>query len=253
MKMHSTRLLAVALLGVLSLGISSCGEAPGSVPEVPATELAAEVAELDAVHDIMVPLWHDAFPARDFTAIQEMTPRFEPLLAALDAAELPGILQDDQASWDEGKARLLETFQGLKAAAEGGDQDGMLAYAEAFHMNYEGLVRIIRPILPELETFHQHLYGLFHYYGPGYDLEKIQRAADSMTEALVPLTTAELPSRLADQQGAFESAVESLSAAMTGFQESLLNPRKAAVEEAIDAVHTAYQGVEGIFDGGRHD
>ena len=41
-------------------------------------------------------------------------------------------------------------------------------------MIYEGLVRIIRPPLPELEAVHQHLYGLYHYYGPGYDLEKIR-------------------------------------------------------------------------------
>jgi hypothetical protein len=239
-------LLAIALV----LPLSGCGERSGSVPEVPASEVTAQVPELDAVHEIMQPLWHDAFPAKDFAAIQEMVPQFEPLLTALGAADLPGILREKQASWDEGKGRLMESFQGLKAAASSGNQAEMLAYAEAFHGNYEGMVRIIRPVIPELEAFHQHLYGLYHHYGPGYDLEKIRQAAKEMAAAIPPLQAAQIPERLAGHQAHFEMVVEALGESVGALMASLQAPNKAEVEAAIEAVHDAYGEVEGIFNEG---
>jgi hypothetical protein len=77
--------ITVAALALVTLGLSACGQRSGSVPEVPAEELSAQVAELDGIHEIMRPLWHDAFPARDFDAIREMAPQFEEKLVALDA------------------------------------------------------------------------------------------------------------------------------------------------------------------------
>jgi hypothetical protein len=246
--MHSANHVSLAALAAVLVFLSACGEErPGSVPEVPEAEITARVAELDAIHEVMQPVWHDAFPARDFEAIQEAVPEFETRLGALDAVRLPGILQDKQARWDEQKALLISSFQELKEAAEEEDEDRMLAHTEAFHMHYEGMVRIIRPVVPELEAFHQHLYGLYHYYGPGYDLEKIQRAADSMAEAIGPLHEAQLPARLADHQEHFEMAVANLGDKVAALQAALEDPRRAEVEAAIEAVHEAYEGVEGIF------
>jgi len=241
------RVPLTALLGALWLLQACGGDRPGSVPEVPEAELTAQVAELEAIHEVMQPVWHDAFPARDFDAMREAVPEFETRLAALDAVRLPGILQDKQARWDEQKQLLMSSFEGLKEAAEAEDEDRILAYTEAFHMNYEGMVRIIRPVVPELEAFHQHLYGVYHYYGPGYDLEKIQRAADAMAEAIGPLHAAQLPARLAEHQEHFQAAVANLGEKVTALQAVLENPGRADVEAAIEAVHAAYEGVEGIF------
>ena len=235
-----------------TLLVSACKEESGSVPEVPASELAAEVQELDAIHEIMVPLWHEAFPAQDFAAIQAAVPEFEAGLTALSEAELPGILQDKQAEWDSQKQLLMETYDGLKAAVDAGDQDQMLAYTEAFHMNYEGMVRIVRPVSPELATFHQHLYGLYHYYGPGYDLEKIGSAATEMAAAIAPLQAVELPARLADHQSHYEMVVTELGEAVGSLISALDDPDRATVEAAIEAVHAAYSEVEGIYDNGSH-
>ena len=241
-----TRIL-VSLSAILLL--AGCGEKSGSVPEVPADELAAEVSELDAVHDVMAPLWHDAFPAKDYGAIEAAVPEFEASLAALTEAELPGILQDKQAQWDAQKSLLMETYDGLKAAVDTGDQAGMLAYTEAFHMNYEGMVRIVRPLSPELADFHQHLYGLYHYYGPGYDLEKIGGAAADMAAAIPPLQTVELPASLAGHQGHYEMVVTELGGAVGALVATLDNPSRADVEAAIEAIHAAYSEIEGIYDG----
>jgi len=236
--------LAAALL------LPACGEQSGSVPEVSPAELTAEVPELDAVHETMEPLWHEAFPAQDYEAIAAAIPQFEASLSALGEAELPGILQDKQTKWDEQKQLLMDSYEGLKTAVDAGNQAEMLAYTEAFHMNYEGMVRIVRPVLPELEAFHQHLYGLYHYYGPGYDLERIGSAATAMAAAVPPLQAAQLPSRLSDHQAHFEMVVTALGEAVGALIATLDDPSKADVEAAIDTVHAAYEEVEGIFDSG---
>ena len=237
------------VLPVLALlALSACAQQSESVPEVPADEISSQVPELDAVHEVMAPMWHDAFPARDFAAIQAAVPGFEPLLAALETATLPGILQDKQGRWDEGKTRLMNSFQELKSAAESGDEEAMLGMAEAFHMDYEAMVRIIRPVVPELDTFHQHLYGLYHYYGPGYDLEKIRQAADAMGADVPPLQAARLPARLEESQADFEAKVEELGTRVAALLVALEDPVKADVDAAIEAVHAAYEAVEGIFD-----
>ncbi|MFH1766343.1 MAG: hypothetical protein ABIF09_19340 [Gemmatimonadota bacterium] len=240
-----------ALAAVLLL-LPACGEKSGSVPDVPAAELVAEVPELDAVHETMEPLWHEAFPAQDYEAIAAATPQFEATLSALLEAQLPGILQDKQARWDEQKQLLMDSYAGLKAAVDAGNQAEMLAYTEAFHMNYEGMVRIVRPVLPELEAFHQHLYGLYHYYGPGYDLEKIRSASTDMAAAIPPLQAAELPSNLASHQAHFEMVVTQLGEAVGALIATLDSPSRTDVEAAIDAVHAAYEEVEGIFDTSSH-
>ena len=245
--------VALSLTAIAALLLPACGEQSGSVPEVPTAELTADVAELDAVHEVMSPLWHEAFPAQDYEAIAAAIPQFEASLSALADADLPGILQDKQPRWEEQKQLLMETYEGLKSAVDAGNEAEMLAYTEAFHMNYEGMVRIIRPVLPELETFHQHLYGLYHYYGPGYDLEKIQGAATEMAAAIPPLQAAELPARLADHQAHFEMAVTELGEAVGTLVAALSDPSRDGVEAAIETVHAGYEEVEGIFDSSSHD
>ncbi len=244
--MNRRKVAFFALTAALG-SLAGCGDRPGSAPEVPAEELAARVPLLDSIHAVMHPMWHEAYPAKDYTAIAEAVSRFEPLMAALDTVRLPSILQDKQARWDEQKTLLKSTFEGLKAAVEAGSAEQMLAFTEAFHMNYEGMVRIIRPVVPELEAFHQQLYALYHYYGPAYDLEKIRAAADSMAAVIPNLKAAQLPARLADLQGNFEGAVQILELRVSELRSTLENPSREAVQAAIEAVHDAYHGVEEIF------
>ncbi len=235
-------------LPALVLALSACGPGSGSVPDVPPSEVNPDVPALDSLHTVMYPLWHEAFPARDFGAMRELIPQLDPQLLALDEATLPGILQDKQATWDDQKDLLFDSYEDLKTAAAADDEEAMLAYAEVLHMNYEGLVRIVRPVVPELETFHQHLYGLYHYYGPGYDLEKIRRSVERMAEALPPLKAVQLPANLSDRQDAFDAAVAELGDQVAALQSTLEAPDRTAVEEGIESVHTAYQKVESLFE-----
>ncbi len=239
---------AVRILMVLGLvQFTACGGGSGSTPEIPVSEVTAEVAELDAVHELMYPLWHDAFPNKDYDTIRELVPQFEPLLAAVEEVQLPGILRDKQARWDEGKARMMASFESLKQAAEAHDHDGMLQHTEAFHMRYEGLVRVIRPVVPELEAFHQELYKLYHYSSPAYDVARIGEAVAAMAERVEPLREATLPSRLAERQGEFAAGVTVLGEKVEALRQALETGDEETVKAAVEAVHSAYESVEKVF------
>jgi hypothetical protein len=232
---------------MLSLAFVACSGESEAVPEISEAEITAEVPELDAVHDLMYPLWHGAYPAQDFDSIRQLVPQFEPMLAAVDAAELPGILRHKQEGWDNGKTVMMSSFDGLKDAIEANDNDAILSHAEAFHTGYEQLVRVIRPLVPELESFHQELYKLIHYYSPANDEAKMHDAFVAMSEKMDPLKAATLPERLADRQGDFDAGVAALGERLNELDDALHSSDAEAIKAAVDAVHAAYGGVQGVF------
>jgi hypothetical protein len=256
MKIHKSLFLTVFI--ALSLIFApSCQQAekaeqeaaPKEAPvEITQEELSAAVPELSDLHEVVYPLWHTAFPDKDYELIKELLPEAESLTAKLNEAKLPGILRDKQEVWDKGKEDLNASIEALKKAVESSDQEGMLTYTEAFHAKFEFLVRTIRPVVKELEAFHQEMYKLYHYYLPNYELDLIRATVFAMQEKLVPLKEAQLPSRLADRQEDFIAAVLELEAAVNELAKIAEQDSKEEIQKAVDKAHTAYQKAEHIFD-----
>ncbi|UCC38590.1 MAG: hypothetical protein JSV96_12245 [Candidatus Aminicenantes bacterium] len=216
--------------------------------EVTQEELSTAVPELRDLHEVVYPLWHSAFPEKDYELIKELLPQAESLTAKLDEAKLPGILRDKQSTWDQGKENLKASLKDLKNAVESDDQEMMLKHTEAFHAHFERLMRTIRPVVAELDAFHKEMYKLYHYYAPNYELEKIRNTILAMKEKLVPLQQVQLPKRLAERQADFEIAVKELVAAVDELAETVKADDKDAILKAVENAHTAYQKTEHIFD-----
>jgi hypothetical protein len=215
---------------------------------VPQEELTAEVPALDDLHEVVFQLWHDAYPEKNYELIKELLPQADALTAHLDEAKLPGILRDKQEAWDEGKGKLKAALEALHAAAKADDAEALLKQTEAFHSAFEGLVRTIRPVVPELDAFHEELYKLYHYHAPDYDLAGIRAAATAMKERIAPLAASELPKRVADRREDFAAAVAVLSSAVDELVKIVEGDDKDAILAAVEKVHTAYVDTETIFD-----
>lgn len=226
----------------------SCQKETEPPAEVTQEELSASVPELSEMHEVVYPLWHTAFPDKDFALIKELLPQMDALAQKLDEAELPGILRDKQTVWDEGKQALKSTLDQLHQAADEDNQEEMLNQTEAFHTAYERLVRTIRPLVAELDVFHQELYKLYHYHTPNEDLEAMRETVVAMLEKIVPLKSVQLPTRLAERQAEFDEAVGNLESELNLLAEVVQTNRKKEIAAAVEKVHTAYQNMENIFN-----
>ena len=207
--------------------------------EITQEELTAAVPELSKLHEVIYSFWHTAYPNKDFALVEELLPQADELTAKLDESELPGILRDKQAAWDEGKAALKESLAALHTAVEAEDQEAILKNLESFHSGYERLVRTIRPLVAELDAFHQEIYKLYHYHAPSFDLANIRLTAAAMLEKMEPLKAVELPGRLSDRKEAFDQAVLDLDAAARELVEIAEGDDKEAILLAVEKAHTA--------------
>ena len=239
------------IIGVLTLVLVHSpvlAQKEAAKTEATQEELAASVPELDDLHEVVFELWHNAFPEKNTELIKGLLPDADAKTAALDQAALPGILRDKQAAWDEGMLNLKAALKRLHEAADADDAQAMLDETEAFHAAYERLVRTIRPVVAELDAFHQELYRLYHYYAPDYDLEKIRTAAAAMQEKVPPLAKAKLSKRVAKKQEDFDKAVKALGVSVDELNEIVKTDDKKKVLDAVEKVHDAYQKVEHVFD-----
>ena len=251
---HSV-VIGLAIMGLFSVcacptawGDQTSGDKGTATKEISQEELAASVPALGALHKVVYPLWHSAYAEKNYALIKELLPQADTLIAKLDEATLPGILREKQERWEGGKAYLKSVLKQLHNAADANSQEEMLKQTEAFHAAYERLVRTIRPIVPELEAFHQELYKLYHYYAPEYDLEQIRSVAAAMQGKIPALKEAQLPKRLADRQEGFQAAVKELEAEVNGLNGTVKSDVKEKILAAVEKVHVAYQRTEKLFD-----
>jgi hypothetical protein len=217
-------------------------------PAMSESEVDSDVPALHDLHEIVYPLWHDAYPDKDYALIKELLPEADSLTQKLDEAELPGILRDIKPDWDLGKDNLKSSLQALHLAVEENNQEDMLAQVEVFHSAFEKLIRLIRPVVPELEAFHQEMYKLYHYYMPNYELPNIRLAVTAMQQKLLPLKEVQLPHRLAEMQGQFDAAVQDLGTHLFNLSEVVRQDDKDLIKDAVEKVHTAYQKTKAVFD-----
>ena len=233
---------SVLIICLLSLGFVLVGE------QMPDPETDSTVPELINFHDIIYPIWHTAFPAKDYNALRGFLPEIEAGMARINAAVLPGILREKKAVWDKGLAEFNLAVNAYKKAAAGTDDQALLDAAELLHMRYEMLIRAIRPVVKEIDAYHKVLYVVYHKYLPEKKYAEIGSVAADMVAKAEAVSKATLSKRLEAKTEAFQAAAAKLLA-----ETKLLEAAgKAGLEKDIpllvEKVHSAYQAVEKVFD-----
>jgi hypothetical protein len=212
-------------------------------------ETSGRVPELDAFHKPIYELWHTAWPAKDIAKLKSLLPDVETAYATLAAAKLPGILREKQAKWDEKLPVLAQSVKEYRIAADKNDSEGILKAAEAVHMNYEQMVRLVRPVVKELDAFHQSLYTLHHYYVPENKSELIKASADSLTQKMVTLNGVALPKRLEAKTEQFNKARKNLEESVKAFAAAVKAKKgKDEIAKLENTLHARYQVVEKVFE-----
>ena len=216
--------------------------------EIPKGDTESTVPELVAFHDVIYPIWHTAYPDKDAAALRGFLKDVNAGFAKIEKAKLPGILHDKQAAWNKGLAELKSAVAGYNQAAAGKDDPALLSAAETLHSRYEMMVRVIRPVLKEVDAFHQVLYLVYHQYLPEKQFDKIKGVTADMIAKAEAITGAKLPSRLEAKAQAFQKSAAVLLDHSKKLSEACQSNKNADVEKAVDLVHTAYQTLEKVFD-----
>ncbi len=238
------RSLVSTLVGVALLGLVA---APSAAQAPKAEEMKASVPALEAMHEVIMPLWHEAWPNKDVKAMAAMVPDIEKHMTAIEKAELPGILRDKQASWTAGVADLKATVAAYKAAADAGNNEALLKAAEKLHMQYEGLVKLVRPVLKEMEDFHSSLYVLYHYQMSPFQLAKASESIQALKVKMDALNKAALPARLQPKTDLFNAQRARLAKSIDDVVAILPGKDETKIKAAIEVMHAEYEGLEKIF------
>jgi NADH dehydrogenase/NADH:ubiquinone oxidoreductase subunit G len=221
--------------------------AVAAVPAV-AQETESAVPELSAFHEVIYPIWHTAYPDKDIAMLKSLVPQVNELAGKVYAAKLPGILRDKQVKYDAGLAEFRAAVEAYNAAAKGSVDKAMLDAAEVLHAKYEMLVRILRPVLKEMDDFHKVLYVVYHTDLPAKNWAAVRAAAPDLKAKAEAVTAAKLSTRLEPKAEAFAKASGELVKAATVL--AGLDPKAdgAAVEQAVQKLHSRYQDLEKVFD-----
>jgi hypothetical protein len=237
------RITIVFSLLICLLGLSLFAKAQDTLKET-----KSEVPELTAFHEIIYPIWHTAYPEKDYAALRKYVADINKLAAPIYNAKLPGILRDKEAKWKEGVGLFKKAVDEYNAAASGKDDQALLKAAEALHSKYEALVRTINPILKEVDEFHQVLYVVNHQYAPNKEYDKIREAAPELVTKADAITKVALPKRLEAKTEAFQKAAAELLAAVKELEAASGAHDHDGMLSSVDKVHLKYQALEKIFE-----
>jgi hypothetical protein len=216
--------------------------------QIPAPgETTSQVPALFAFHDVIAPLWHEAWPNKNFVMMRELLPQVEQHVAAIQKAELPGILRDKQAAWQQGVEALAAAAGKMKSALAASEDQASLDAVEELHARFEQLVRVIRPAMKELDAYHVVLYDLYHKALPTKDLAKIDGLAGELVTRCQALGAAATPKRFAAKEVELKKGVALLCEATATLAALPADAPAATVEIAVERVHTQYQAVDGLF------
>ena len=110
------------------------------------------------------------------------------------------------------------------------------------------MVRLIRPVLKEIDEFHKVLYVVYHKYLPNKEFDKIKSVRDDFILKAEAIIKATLPKRLEAKTDEFATAAKELMEASKKLKITWATQDADAIEKAVEFLHTKYQNLEKIFN-----
>lgn len=215
---------------------------------IDSTEITSSVPELYEFHDVIYVIWHEAYPSKDIAALKGMVEKIKPYMDKINNAKLPGIAQDKESKWKEGLKVLNASAESYYKIAEGSDDQALLDAAEKLHADYEMMVRILRPVNKEVDSYHKDLYIIYHKYYPSKDYKSIEGLIDGMISKAEACINAKLPKRLEGKTDDYQKLTKELVEKTVALKNALKTNDGTVIDKAIDVMHSKYQDVEKLFD-----
>lgn len=221
-----------------------------SQTKVDHSEITSSVPELTAFHEVIYPIWHDAYPAKDFTALKGFVPQIKSSVESINKVKLTGILRDKEVVWKKQLAELNSSAQKYYDAANRNDNNALLSSAENLHSNYEKMARVIRPATKEIDEFHQNLYIIYHKLLPDQKFSEISAMTGTLitkADAIRNYSRDALKTRLGNNVDKYDVSAKKLYDAAITLREVLKGDDVKKKKESVESLHSAYQGLDSLF------
>lgn len=234
------RLLSVLAAVVALAAAMTAAQAP--------QEPTASVPAFDKFHDVIMPMWHTAYPAKDGPALRKVAKDVEDGVAAIAAAPLPGMLREKEAAWAKGLVELKAAGANYVKAAAGTDDQALLKAAERLHTAYEAQGQVIRPPVPAMNQFHKSLYLVQHTYVPEKNWGAVCKASGELHARAQAVAGSTLPKRLEPKATQFKTESAGLVADAAALVAACQVNEPAGIEKATGTLHARYEGLAKVFE-----
>ncbi|UCF65535.1 MAG: hypothetical protein JSW33_06800 [bacterium] len=207
-----------------------------------------EITELQKMHHFIRPMWHDAYPAKDMGQLKELYPKILGQYQLLKDAAFPEQWQDKKLHWNEGISQMGKTLDEYKLAMDNNDDENLLQAARKLHDDFENLMMIVNPPIPELDDFHKTLYYVYHDYMPEKNWEMLKASIPEFEKKAQALQEAEVPRWMEENKDTYQEAINQLQAAVKNLSRLKDSDDEALLEKAVEEIHDAYVKLEGCMD-----
>ena len=235
---------------LLLLNVSFLTSVSFSQTKTDPSEINSSVPELTAFHEVIYPIWHDAYPAKDFTALKGFVPKIKSSMESINKVKLTGILRDKETDWKKQLIELNSAAQKYYNAAGSNDNNSLLAAAESLHSNYEKMARAISPATKEIDEFHQTLYVIYHKLLPDQKFSEISALTGTLitkAEAIKNYSREALTKRLGNNVDKYDTSAKKLYDAAISLREVLKGDDVKKKKESVELLHSAYQSLDSLF------
>lgn len=222
-----------------------------SYSQIDSAEITWTVPELIKFHDVIYLIWHEAFPAKDIKALKGFVPDIKTSMENINKAQLPGIVKEKENKWKEGLVEFNNTAEEYYKAADGNNEQTILDAAEKLHAKFEMMIRILRPVLKEIDEYHKVLYIIYHKYFPDKKYSDISSVMDNLIQKAEAITKADeekLKKRLKDKFSNFQPAAKELYDNTVALKEILKSNDSVKIDSSVEKMHSSYQKLESVFD-----
>ncbi|MGB9665269.1 MAG: hypothetical protein ACPL25_10200 [Ignavibacteria bacterium] len=207
-------------------------------------ETNTNIPALSEFHEVIYPIWHTAYPAKDIEMLKGFVEEVNQKAEKIFNVKLPGILREKEEKWKKGVEEFKVAVEKYNEAAQGSDDQALLDAAEVLHTKYENLVRIVRPVIKELDEFHKVLYVIYHRYLPDKKWAEIRAECNNLKEKSGKLLQAKLPKKLEAKQDEFVKLVNELVISVN----ELCKVKDANMDKAVEKMHAKYEAVQSLFE-----
>jgi len=213
-----------------------------------AHEISGDVPELMEFHNVIYEIWHNAYPNKDITTLKSLVNDVNSSAEKVYDVTLSGILRDKESKWQTGLEELRKAVDDYNTAAAGSSDEQMLNAAENLHSKFEMMVRIIKPVLKEVDDFHKVLYVVYHKYLPEKNYDAIKSVSGDLKSKAEAIVNAKPNKKVESRLEQFKAASTDLLNAVNHLVEICKGDDNTQIEKGVEEMHTKYQKLESVFD-----